>query len=52
MLEKFKLLAGTRLPATAVSNLAGLVENITEIPVRALMQQLREIIPTSKKKFA
>jgi 2-methylcitrate dehydratase PrpD len=52
MLEKFKLLAGMRLPAGAVSNLAGLVENVTAIPVRALMQPLREMIPASRKKFA
>lgn len=52
MLEKFRLLAGTRLPAAAVSNLADLIENITEIPVRALMQPLREITPGLKKKFA
>lgn len=51
MLEKFKLLAGTRLPANAVSDLAGLVESIAGTPVRALMQPLRGI-PMTKRKIA
>jgi 2-methylcitrate dehydratase PrpD len=40
-LEKFRLLAGTRMPATAVSDLARLVDTVATIPVRALTSSLR-----------
>ncbi len=40
-LEKFRLLAGARLPAEAVAKLAGLVDTVTTVPVRTLMSPLR-----------
>jgi 2-methylcitrate dehydratase PrpD len=40
-LDKFRLLAGTRLPAAAVADLGRLVDTATTIPVRALTAPLR-----------
>jgi 2-methylcitrate dehydratase PrpD len=40
-LDKFRLLAGTRISAAAVTQLAGLVDMIATIPVRALTNPLR-----------
>ena len=52
MLEKFKLLAGTRLSPTAVSDLAALVGSATTTPVRAIMQPLRGIAEMPNRKTA
>jgi 2-methylcitrate dehydratase PrpD len=40
-LDKFRLLAGTRLSAAAIADLAGLVDTVATVPVRALTNPLR-----------
>jgi 2-methylcitrate dehydratase PrpD len=40
-LDKFRLLAGTRMPVAAVTDLARLVDTVATIPVRALTNPLR-----------
>jgi 2-methylcitrate dehydratase PrpD len=52
MVAKFNLLAGTNLPANAVSTLAALVENVVETPVRALMQPLHQMSRPAARKIA
>jgi 2-methylcitrate dehydratase PrpD len=53
-LDKFRLLAGARLSAAAVTDLAGLVEMLATLPVRALMSPLRagSAAPQPQRKLA
>jgi 2-methylcitrate dehydratase PrpD len=53
-LDKFRLLAGTRLSAAAVTELAGLVDTVATLPVRALTGPLRigGETPQARRKLA